>query len=115
MPAFNFNPRFVPHILSGRTKHTIRARRSRPFKVGDKIHLFTGMRTRFCAKLMETECVNVENIRITSWWAIMIGDNYLAKDECESFAYADGFDSFTEMMSYWDAALPFEGHIVHWK
>jgi hypothetical protein len=39
----------------------------------------------------------------------------LDADECESLAVADGFESFAEMLSFWEGRLPFYGHIFHWR
>lgn len=48
-------------------------------------------------------------------FSIVIDGNILAMDECETLAQADGFDSFAEMMQFWDGRLPFAGQIIHWK
>jgi len=120
MPAFNFKRQFVPHILSGRKHHTIRAERKdgqRP-DPGDPLYLFTGMRTKQCERIGESPCTRVEDIRITlsdDQHLIQIADEQLAVDECDSLAYHDGFDSFTHMMSFWEGRLPFAGFITYWK
>jgi len=41
MPALSFKLQFDPHIRSGRKRHTIRDKRKRQWKVGDKLyHLY---------------------------------------------------------------------------
>jgi len=64
MPALNFKKQFIEKILSGEKKQTIRAMRKRPFKVGDRLYLYTWMRTRWCRKLGEAVCTKVEHIKI---------------------------------------------------
>lgn len=123
MPALNFKRQFEPHIRSKRKLHTIRAKRKRPIKTGDKLYLYTGMRTKSCQKIMDTVCVKVEDVRIWEVRGEVPEDNFriavdgvgLEKDECQSLARADGFESFAEMMKFWDGRLPFSGDIIHWK
>jgi len=64
MPAFSFKERFVPMVKDGSKPGTIRAFRKYPIKVGQLAHLFYGMRTKYCTKLIdpspvirETRCV----------------------------------------------------------
>jgi hypothetical protein len=35
--------------------------------------------------------------------------------EREQLARRDGFESFAEMMAFWDGKLPWYGHIFHWR
>ena len=44
-------------ILDGSKQMTIRALRKRPFKVGDSLQLFSGLRTKNCEKLKEETCL----------------------------------------------------------
>lgn len=123
MPALNFKRQFEAHIRSKRKRHTIRAKRKRPIKAGDKLYLYTGMRTKSCQKIMDTVCAKVEDIRIWEVRGEVPEDNFriavdgvgLEKDECQSLARADGFESFAEMMKFWDGRLPFSGDIIHWR
>lgn len=126
MPAFNFQKRFVPHILSGRKCHTIRADRKdgrRP-KPGETLYLFCGMRTKCCERIAEPVCSRVHDIEIRVnrpasnsgvLVRVFIDGEMLSTDEYESLAYRDGFDSFAEMMKFWDGRLPFKGFITHWR
>lgn len=126
MPALNFKKQFEPHIRSKRKKHTIRAKRERPIKVGDKLYLYTGMRTKSCQKITEAECVKVEDIQIAPYrtplgpsaierFGIFVDGIPLNEDECEALAYRDGFRDFKTMMLFWDGRLPFKGDIIHWR
>ena len=55
MPAYNFQPHFAPLILSGSKCTTIRGREA---KVGATAYLFTGMRTKACKRLGQSEIVH---------------------------------------------------------
>ena len=120
MGLYNFQERFVPFVLSGAKTHTIRARRSRPDKPGDTLHLYTGLRHKGARLLMRVECVKVEEISIEigrnpDFPLVEIDGVALTLDECESLAQRDGFKNFDEMMEFWNGRLPFRGLIVHWK
>lgn len=132
MGLYSFQPRFVPFIRSGAKTHTIRATRKYPDKPGNTIHCFTGLRTKKAKLLGRFECVKVEEIEIqhrvekfinpdthqlecVEWDAVRIDDHELCGDERENLARRDGFNNFSEMMSFWDGRLPFSGHIIHWR
>lgn len=115
MPAYNFKEQFVVPIRSGRKKHTIRARRARATRPGERLMLYTGMRTKRCQKIIpDVVCTKVEGIEIHEW-TVRVDGNILFADECEALAVADGFPSFAHMMHFWKGRLPFEGEIIHWR
>jgi uncharacterized protein YqfB (UPF0267 family) len=43
MGLYNFQPRFVPFILSGEKTRTIRSVRKNPDKPGDMLYLYRGL------------------------------------------------------------------------
>ncbi len=51
MPSLNFEKQFVPLIESGQKRQTIRVERKNPIKVGDKLYLFSGLRTKYCYRI----------------------------------------------------------------
>lgn len=51
MPAYNFNERFVSYIQEGTKRKTIRGFRKAMPVVGERVYLFTGMRTKWCKRL----------------------------------------------------------------
>jgi hypothetical protein len=59
-----FQKQFVPLILSGEKKQTIRAIRKRSFKIGDPLQLYTGLRTKNCMKLGDAMCASANDIEI---------------------------------------------------
>jgi hypothetical protein len=72
MPSVNFQKQFAPGVLAMLDKDyaqrnnikpkttTIRAMRKRPFKKGDKLILFSGLRTKYCQRLGIVVCLRVE-------------------------------------------------------
>ena len=120
MPLLNFKKQFVQPIRERRKKHTIRAERKIPVKVGDKLYLYCGLRQKGAYRILPgpTICTRVQGIEIRDIGNkefIFVDGDTLMPDECESLAKADGFDSFKEMMSFWKGRLPFKGNIIHWK
>lgn len=135
MPAFSFMDRFVPHILSGRKHHTIRAMRKdgRRAKPGQTCYLYNRQR-HGGPKLGESPCTHVDDIYIRATiyasghvetaedyhighCGISIGEDALALDEMEFLAYHDGFDSLKEMLVCLLSMhkMPFHGTITYWK
>ena len=115
MPALNFKKEFAPKVESGEKRQTIRAIKKTPFKTGDILYLYTGMRTRSCRKLGEAKALEVLPVEITTRSMRINGVLQLNHDS-EKIAKEDGFDSFFDMM-YWffhTHGLPFEGQLIKW-
>jgi hypothetical protein len=53
MPAYSFKERFVPMVKDGSKSQTIRSFRRTPPSRGQFAHLYYGMRTKFCTKLVD--------------------------------------------------------------
>lgn len=136
MGLYNFEKRFVPFILAGTKKHTIRAVRAHPDKPGNTLHLYTGLRQKGAKLLMRVPCVKVEEIEIRGFTlhgdaGVMINGQELTVDEREALAERDGFrkvpikgkngkiigylTAWAEMLQFWNGRLPFKGHVIHWK
>lgn len=124
MAAYNFKKRFVPKIQDGTKGHTIRADRAdgRIPKIGEPLYLFCGMRTKNCFRILPDAppCKKIERISITVAPPMVIIDGHvLDSDERERLAVADGFDSFRDMIKFWNdehgASYRFTGNIIHWR
>lgn len=123
MVAFNFQERFTDDVEDGIKTNTIR--RSARCKPGDRLQLYTGMRTKKCRKLMDATCTAVKPIRIDHMGIILDGKRLPAgwarRDDHEDhdcdFAKADGFDDFMEMAEWFHAqyTLPFNGFVIYWR
>jgi hypothetical protein len=67
MSALNYTV-FVYQVEAGLKRQTIRATRKHPIKVGERLHHFTGMRTKKCRRLrdgIEDRCIRVRDIEMT--------------------------------------------------
>lgn len=138
MAAFNFKPQFVPPIESGVKGGTIRAYRRYPQKLGKPMHLFSGLRQISPAPRIEVPglgssplCVAMNSIVVTRDKRVFVSaalglpkasafktphlfGRQLSLGDCERLAIFDGFDSFEQMMTFWDGRLPFLGHWCCW-
>ncbi len=115
MPSLNFKPQFVAAIEQGRKCQTIRKQRKRPFKAGDTLYLFTGMRTTGCRRIGQHTCTHVKAIRIEQR-RIYIENERLNDRQLDDLALADGFADTAEMMRFFSTQhkFPFVGQIIYW-
>jgi len=120
MGLYNFRQRFAPFILSGRKRHTIRARRKNPDVVGNIAHCYTGLRTKHTTLLGRWPVVRVEDIEIegdeiSGAHRVFVAGVEFDESEREKLARLDGFRDFADFAGFWKGRLPFTGQIVHWK
>ena len=112
MVAFNFTV-FLDQIKSGKKTRTIR--KSARAKKGDKIQLYTGMRTKDCRKLVcqDATLLDVTKVRISESGVIAFGGEIRGLDD---FAIYDGFNNWSEMKSFFrdTYGLPFTGFMHRW-
>lgn len=114
MPALNFQARFAPLIISGAKRQTIRRVRKTPIKPGDRLCLYTGMRTKGCRKIGEAVCEDTASVWIYDDH-INVGGRYFPP--LDLFAKADGLSSWAEMRDFFREhyGLPFKGVIIYWR
>jgi hypothetical protein len=125
-----FKRRFEPMVLDRSKRHTIRATRKRPFRVGDRCDCFVDTRQKTMSLLGRWPCTKVEVVRIEEVGRtirVFIDGIELDRDECNALAWADGFrsrgvrEAFGEMVDFWIAEhakrkpLRFSGQIIHWN
>jgi hypothetical protein len=72
MPSLNFKPQFVPLILSGQKRQTIRPIRidGKDIKDGDKLYLFTGLRRKYVYRIFNYDTIfkpNYDNPDFVKW------------------------------------------------
>lgn len=128
MVALSFQKQFAPPILAGTKPHTIRGERKRPIVPGDKLQLYTGMRTRFCLKIGDAVCESVRPIMIvlpdSELGAKVVidgttgGQTIIQARGLDDFAVTDGFANWLVMVAFWAKHHPginiFEGFIIRW-
>jgi len=135
MPSLSFQKPFVPGIRAMLDKDyatrlkikpkttTIRATRKRPFKKGDKLFLFSGLRTKYCHKLGEVICLKVEDIEISEFEipdfriCIMfkLDGCMQSVSQIDNIAVGDGFEKWQDMITWFrkNHGFPFTGQRIH--
>ena len=121
MVAYSFQPRFAPLIREGLKLQTIRAPRARHARPGERLQLFTGLRTRHAMKIVpDPICVTVSRCDIT-FASGRIGRIVVAGipvRDLDQFAAFDGFEDRTDMSAFWlerHGAAPFSGLLIEWS
>ncbi|MGE4296813.1 MAG: hypothetical protein AB7E47_02190 [Desulfovibrionaceae bacterium] len=135
MPAYNFKKQFAQAVESGEKRQTIRAiGKRRHAWPGERLQLYTGMRTKACRKLVTPDpvCKDVVHIVMNKFngqrelefgnspcLVFLFADGTYRNataDEQEEIAHADGFASFDEMYEWFEQAhgMPFRGVMVRW-
>lgn len=130
MPSINFQKQFAPGVRAMISEEyakrnrirpkttTIRAMRKRPFKKGDMLYLFTGLRTAHCERLGKVICHRVEGVEIfrsEQQGQIRIGEKLLNRREIQRLATNDGFKCAADLFRWFEKThgLPFAGQRIH--
>lgn len=129
MAALSYKGQFVDYVEAGLQstpkkdarikRQTIRNFRKHPIKVGETLHHFYGMRTKWCRKLGTSVCKEVVTIKIIPK-QIKIGKTITKEiDQLNEFAYADGFADWQTMVRWWqqthgENCFPFTGQLIKW-
>ena len=116
MPAYNFKSQFAEAIRTGQKRQSIRKpRKRRPTVPGDRLNLYTGMRTKNCQLLRSSFCKSVTSIMIRDA-GIEIGGVCLSWMDTEIMARDDGFESVVEFFAFFEAqyGLPVELELIRW-
>lgn len=122
MVAYSFKPRFVAPILAGAKRQTIRADRKRHARQGERLQLYTGMRTRSCKAIGTAHCLGADPItlRFKLWpYVYLPWGGYDDPDTLRAFAMADGFPDWEAMTDFWRETHPdvpvFSGVLIRWS
>lgn len=122
MVAYNFSKQFVDRIRDGSKTHTIRKNgKRRHARPGERLQLYTGMRTRGCKKILDDPlCIRVATVRIevgtVTIASIEVDDEPV--DDLAAFARDDGFAALAEMWMFWlvfHGMGTFEGSMIFWS
>lgn len=124
MVAINFQEQFADDVEDGNKKQTVRLKAR--CKVGDKLQLYTGQRTKQCRHLRDAVCIAVRDIEIHPTFMKLDGRELIAgsalrdeyEDRDDDFAKKDGFSGFTEMAEWFEqryGRLPFIGKLIIWR
>ena len=114
--TLGFQHRFVDKILNGSKIHTVRVDKTSRWKIGNKIHFCTDIRTKNRNQFMFGKCTNVKEIEINGLTGTIIIDGIkLNDDQINQFMLNDGFDSKVDFWSWkgWNDQI-FNGKIIYW-
>ena len=116
MPSLNFKDVFADDVEFSRKRQTIRRKRRRPIREGDRLYLFTGMRTSRCRRLRNAIADDVVDIHINSVGVIILGNEVLNWDDANKLAIDDGFENYAAFIDFFKAngGLPLEGQLIKW-
>jgi hypothetical protein len=107
MVLYGFKKQFALLVESGAKQHTIRDLRKdgRHAKPGDKLQLYTGLRTKVCRKLLDAECWDTFSITIASANRfVWVNDIQLSPDQLAQLIHGDGFASAFDFWAFFPTA-----------
>lgn len=119
MVAISFKKCYAEKVESGKKLMTIR--KTKRVKAGDRLQLYTGMRTRGCRKLRDAVCVAVDSISITpdgpffgqpGWWP---KDKNVFAERDGFLTYADMYAFFKREYGYAEPDYIFNGYAIMWS
>lgn len=124
MVAYSFQEQFVQPILEGTKVQTIRANgKRRHARPGERLQLFTGMRTKHCKKIIDDPvCSAVFDIRIVVGRSAIKAITLDAMPSMpmglfDAFAKRDGFADVAAMHDFWrktHGVGVFRGKLIRW-
>jgi hypothetical protein len=117
MVAFSFSPEFAGPVSAREKKQTIR--QTPRAKVGDRIQLYTGMRTRNCVKLVAEDpvCTYVGYVNISPT-GLTVSDTSKHPRDIDEFARLDGFEDYAAMLAWFKGRYghpSFIGYLHRWE
>ena len=122
MVAFSFKKQHAAAVESGDKTQTMRKGPQRA-KVGDRLQLYTGQRTKACRKLGEAVCIAAIPVRFNPTF-FALDNEPLDYDLREVMAIADGFKNWQKLVEfffpvYWSETDPtnadFVGYLYKWR
>lgn len=106
----NYKKQFIDAIKIGTKVHTIRGRRKNKPKIGETLHMFSGLRTKNSElitkkeKLISTQKVWIKivfRLKPTNWYLkICVDGRVLSSSEIEAFVRFDGFSNIQEFIDF---------------
>ncbi len=115
MVAYSFKEKFAPEVQAGTKTQTIR--QTARCKVGDRLQLYTGLRTKKCRKLREGICCAIDTVSITPEGPVFGQPGWHPKDP-DDFAAKDGFRCYDDMYDFFHDEYGeevFNGFVIMWN
>ena len=123
MGAWNFKKQFADVVRRGEKRQTIRRRRAdgRDPRIGERMALYTGMRTSSCRKLGECvvdrrRAIVIELDGEPKRVVVTVDGQRLHPKDIRKIGQADGFASAGELVEWFakEHDLPFYGYVYNW-
>lgn len=115
---------FIDKILSGEKRQTIRRASDKwaNVRAGDRLTLYTGLRTKECRKLGEAVVESITPIFLTpatgrAWVRLPFGLAGLRDDDLEFIALMDGFPNLSRFWEFFAEKYGFETlefYVIRW-
>ena len=100
-----FKKQFAGPILDGTKIFTIREKRKVEPKIGETLHMYSGLRTKYCEKITsEHKLTGVSSIKMVvsdGKIAILINNKGLNRFEQKVFTTCDGFTNRQSFIDFW--------------
>jgi hypothetical protein len=119
-----FKKQFAQPILDGSKIFTVREKRKVEPKIGERLYMYTGLRTKDCEKitdeheltgiqLVSIRVSDISELKVSVW----VDGVALGKSAISLFVNCDGFDSKEEFAAFWLAGVKKNeyGHRVVYK
>lgn len=124
MVAYSFKPGFIPAIVSGEKRQTIRLPRKRHARALEDLQFFTGPRMK-PVRIGGAVCIGVRDVRLDFDKHEIVLDDAITLNcpaDLEAFAIRDGFGGGTSpwnmMRRWWRLTHPdhpvFTGVLIDW-
>jgi uncharacterized protein YqfB (UPF0267 family) len=116
--VIGFKEKFKEPILKGTKIHTIREDAHNRWKIGMKMHMATGVRTKNYNQFQEMKCMSIQGIEITrvsdylNDTIVTVDGRKLILSEIQQLAWNDGFENLIDFWMWFDK--DFKGKIIHW-
>jgi len=116
--VIGFKNQFVPKILDGSKKHTIREDATNRWKEGRVMDMATGVRTKQYNKFTEQICTGIQTILIIrvsdelNQTIVNVDGRELSLDEIQKLAWNDGFENLIDFWLWFKDG--FDGKLIHW-
>lgn len=107
---------FVDPILAQTKIHTLRKERKVQPKIGERLYMYTGLRTKHCFKILDTHTLkSIQHVRVMCtrkkhnkttgkpglYIEIFVDHRRLDIDEIKVFAKNDGFEDAAAFAHFW--------------
>jgi hypothetical protein len=113
MTAISITNNLEPLILNGYKVSLIRRNRIKPYRVGEKFHVYNGGKSLGYRYVTTIEVVSVHKIIIDG--IVTIDDKILDGYEFTQFVEKEGYSSFQELIDNLPYKIPFEGSYILFK